>query len=232
MTDTGGVETAGGGGTRVARTGRGPVAAVVLLAVLVNLPLLHSTYVDRRIQASGTDVAATVVDDRVVDGDEYWVSFTFPEDVDPDQRTWQAQVDEETYDDAVAADEIRVRVVEGNPSQYRADGTVQSRTSLVVITLVADLLLLVGAVLLFRYRGRSRAPLQAVALGDVERCAPQSLLERIGGEDYLVRGEVRDVEDGVVVLDLGDRLVRVLLDGHRNPVGHQQPAQVRARLVD
>ena len=85
-------------------------------------------------------------------------------------------------------------------------------------------------------RGNGRDPLgihiRAVALGDVERCAPQSLLERIGGEDYLVRGEVRDVEDGAVVLDLGDRLVRVVLDGHQNPVGHQQAAQVRARLVD
>ena len=155
---------------------------VGLLVLLVNLPLLHSTWVDRRVQGSGTDVTATVVDDRVVAGQEYWVSFTFPEDVDPDQKAWDAQVDEEAYDDAVASGQIRVRVLDGDPSAYRAEGAVQSRVPLVV-TLVADLILLVVLLLLFRYggRGRVRAPLQALALGDVERCAPGSLLERIGG---------------------------------------------------
>lgn len=206
---------------------------VGLLVLLVNLPLLHSTWVDRRVQGSGIDVTATVVDDRVVAGQEYWVSFTFPEDVDPDQKAWDAQVDEEAYDDAVASGQIRVRVLDGDPSAYRAEGAVQSRVPL-VITLVADLILLVVLLLLFRYggRGRVRAPLQALALGDVERCAPGSLLERIGGEDYLVRGEVQDLADGEVLLDLGNRTVRVLLDGHANPVGYQQPAQVRARLLD
>ena len=48
----------------------------------------------------------------------------------------------------------------------------------------------------------------------------------------LVRGEVQDLADGEVLLDLGNRTVRVLLDGHANPVGYQQPAQVRARLLD
>jgi len=206
---------------------------VALLAFLVNLPLLHSTWVDRRVESSGTDVTATVVNDRVVPGEEYWVSFTFPEEVDPDQRTWDAQVDEEAYDDAVASGEIRVRVLADDPSAYRAEGAVTSRVPLVV-TLVADLLLLVVVLLLVRYGGRTRAraALQAVALGDVERCAPGPLLERIGGEDYLVRGEVQDLADGELVLDLGNRTVRVLLDGHANPVGYQQPAQVRARLLD
>ncbi|MCB0895046.1 MAG: hypothetical protein KDB43_06665, partial [Nocardioidaceae bacterium] len=149
------------------------------------------------------------------------------------QKAWDAQVDEEAYDDAVASGQIRVRVLDGDPSAYRAEGAVQSRVPL-VITLVADLILLVVLLLLFRYggRGRVRAPLQALALGDVERCAPGSLLERIGGEDYLVRGEVQDLADGEVLLDLGNRTVRVLLDGHANPVGYQQPAQVRARLLD
>ena len=113
---------------------------VGLLVLLVNLPLLHSTWVDRRVQGSGIDVTATVVDDRVVAGQEYWVSFTFPEDVDPDQKAWDAQVDEEAYDDAVASGQIRVRVLDGDPSAYRAEGAVQSRVPL-VITLVADLIL-------------------------------------------------------------------------------------------
>jgi len=46
-----------------------------------------------------------------------------------------------------------------------------------------------------------------------------------------VVGEVLDRDDQEVVLDLGDRLVRVVLDGHLNHVGHQQPAQARVRVI-
>jgi hypothetical protein len=203
---------------------------VVLLAVVINLPLLHSRYQEQRVSTSGTDVTATVVDDRVVNGDQYWLSFTFPEDVDPDQRTWQSEVDQEAYDDAVASGEITVRVLEDDPSAYRAEGTVANNLPLVV-TLVADLLLLLIALLLWRYGGPRRAQLRAVALEDVERCPPETLLERIHGEDYLIRGDVLAREDGSVTLDLGNRSIVVLLDGHANPVGHQQSAQVRARMI-
>jgi hypothetical protein len=208
---------------------------VLLLAVVVNLPLLHSWYQDQKVASSGKDVTATVVDDRVVSGDEYWISFTFPEDVDPDQKDWQAQVSEEAYDDAVASGEITVRVVEDDPSAYRVEGAVQSSVPL-VITAIADVILLVIVLLLIllpsRYRGRVRARLRAIALGDVERCEPEKLLERIHAEDYLIRGEVLELDEGSVTLDLGNRLVVVLLDGHANPVGHQQSAQVTARLID
>ena len=204
---------------------------VVLLAVVINLPLLHSWYQDQKVRTSGTDVTATLVDDRVVNGDEYWVSFRFPESVDPDQKAWTAEVSEEAYDDAVASGEITVRVDEGNPSAYRAEGAVDSNVPL-VITAIADVILLLIVLLLLRYGGPGRASLRAVALEDVARCAPETLLERIGGEDYLIRGEVLELGEGTVTLDLGNRSVVVLLDGHQNPVGHQQPAQVRARLLD
>ena len=58
------------------------------------------------------------------------------------------------------------------------------------------------------------------------------MLEQLEGTLYLVRGEVVGIADGEIVLDLGDRDVVVVLDGHRNPVGYQQPAQVRARVLD
>jgi hypothetical protein len=208
---------------------------VLLLAAVVNLPLLHSWYQDQRVAASGKDVTATVVDDRVVDGDEFWVSFTFPEDVDPDQKYRQVAVSKEAYDDAVASGEIRVRVIEDDPSAYRVEGAVESSVPL-VITAIADVILLLIVLLIVllpsRYHGRVRAQLRAVALGDVERCAPETLLERIHAEDYLIRGEVLDLDEGSVTLDLGNRLVVVLLDGHANPVGHHQSAQVTARLID
>lgn len=209
--------------------GRRTAFALVLLAVLVNLPLVHSTWTDARIDRSGVEVSAMVVDH---DDAGRRVSFTFPADIDPDRRTWSAGLDEAAYDDAVGSGRLAVRVLEDDPAAYRATGAVESRVPLVA-TVVADVLLLGVGLLLWRAGGRMRlrSRLQAVALGDVERCKPETLLERLQAEDYLVRGEVLEVAEDRVVLDLGNRTIEVLLDGHANPVGHQQAAQVRARMV-
>ena len=205
------------------------VLVVVLAAMLVNLPLLHSTWTDQRVERSGIDVQATVVDHRTVGG-QHLVSFRFSESVDPDQRSWQADVDAATYDRAVASGELGVRVLADDPAAYRADGQVTSNT-LLVMTLLADVVLILAVLILWRLGGRRRPQLRAIAVADVERCAPGSALDRIEGETFLVRGEVSAIEPGQIVLELGDRSVLVYLDGHLNAVGHQQPAQVRARLV-
>jgi hypothetical protein len=205
------------------------VLVLVLGAVLINLPLLHSTWTDRQVDRNGVDVHATVLQHRTVGG-QHLLSFRFPESVDPDQDTWQADVDATTYDRAVEAGEIGVRVLPDDPSAYQVDGQVTSR-SLLVMTLLADVLLLLSALLLWRLGGRRRPQLRAIAMEDVERCAPGSALDRIEGETYLIRGEVTALEPGQVVLQLTDRSVLVYLDGHRNAVGYQQAAQVRARLV-
>ncbi|MFC7495612.1 MULTISPECIES: hypothetical protein [unclassified Nocardioides] len=104
-------------------------------------------------------------------------------------------------------------------------------SALVVVTLVADVALVVAGLLLWRYDARRPPQLQAVAVGDVERCPPGAALDRLDEETYLIRGEVAAVADDRVVIEVGDRSVVVMLAGHRNPVGHQQAAQVRARLV-
>lgn len=205
------------------------ILVLVLAAALVNLPLLHSTFTDQRVQRSGVDVPTTVVGHRTVGG-QHLVSFTFPESIDPDQRTWQADLESSAYDRAVATGQLEVRVLKDDPSAYAADGQVHSN-ALLVMTLIADALLLVTALLLWRVGGRRRPQLRAIAVTDVERCPPGSALDRIEGQTYLIRGEVSSVEPGQLVLELGDRSVLVYLDGHHSSVGHQQPAEVRARLV-
>lgn len=110
-------------------------------------------------------------------------------------------------------------------------GTRLTSDDVVIVTLVADAVLVVIAVLMWRFGGRLRPRLRAIALADVERCAPGGALEQVDEETYLIRGEVTTIEDGQVVLEVGDRSVLVYLDGHRNPVGYQQSAQVRARLL-
>lgn len=208
---------------------------VVLLAGFINLPMLHSTWTRWHVERSGTVVTATVVDDRITDneeGDRYWLAFTFPEEIDPDQETWPAEVEKSVHDDAVATGRVDVRVIEGQPAAHEVEGQVRHWFGLVV-TLVTDLVLVV-IVLLFWYVGRRARPLplRLAAIGDVERCPPGGVLEQIEGTLYLVRGEVTELADGEIVLDLGDQDVIVILDGHANPVGYQQPAQVRGRLLE
>jgi hypothetical protein len=213
----------------VSRSRRRSALLVLLLVVVVNLPLAHSTWQRAQVRRSGVHVTATVTEHRLV-GSEHWLSFRLPARIDAERETRQAEVDGSVYDDAVATGKIGVRVLEDDPSAYEVDGAVQSHTTLVV-TLVLDLLLVLLALVLWRFGGPRRAELRAVALEDVRPGEREVLLERIGGEDYLVRGEVVDDGDGRVVLDLGNRTIVVLLDGHANPVGHRQAAQVRARMI-
>lgn len=206
------------------------VFVLALLAALVNLPLLHGTWTRQKVERSGVDVHATVVGHEDVGG-QHFVSFTFPETIDPDGRTWRADVDRTSYDAAVAAGRIGVRVLADDPSAYEADGQVSSHTVLVV-TLVADGVLLVIVLLMLRFGWRARPQLRAIAVEDFERGPPgDDVIERLAAETYLIRGEVTGLEPGQVVLDVAGRSVLVYLDGHRNTIGYQQPAQVRARLL-
>jgi hypothetical protein len=214
----------------VSRGGRRTWLLLLLLVAVVNLPLLHSTWTERRVERSDIVVTATEVQARATDSGEHWVAFRFPDAVDPEQQTWSAQVDEATYDEAQRTGELKVRVLEDNPAAYQVEGAVDSSFTLVA-TLVADAVLLLLILLLWRRGGLRRGPLRAVALEDVQRCPPGMLLEQLQDEEYLIRGDVLERDRDRVVLDLGDRSVEVRLDGHENPVGYQQSAQVRARLI-
>jgi hypothetical protein len=208
---------------------------VVLLVVVINLPLVHSGLTSWRVERSGTDVTATVTAHRVLspeDDPAYFVEFVYPGDDpdDPDVPRWTAEVDRATYEQAVADEAIGVRVLPDRPAAYTVDGQVTHRLGL-VITLIADAALLTMLLLLWRFRARLRPRLEAVAVADVERCKPGGSLEKTDDGLYLVSGEVSGIKDDEIILELGDRQVRVLLDGHANPVGYQQPARVRVRLV-
>lgn len=205
---------------------------IALVALMVNLPLVHSSWTAGRVDRSGVDVVATVTDTGTVTDESYLVEFRMPAEVDPGQQLWTAQVDQATYDDAVATETVEVRVIPDQPAAYRVDGEVTSSLGLVV-TVFVDLLLLVAAVLVWRYAGarRARPDLVLVAVEDVRRCRTGAVLEELEDGRHLVAGEVCAIEEGEIVLDLGDRQVRVQLDGHDNQVGYQQPAQVTGRLI-
>jgi hypothetical protein len=213
------------------RTNR--ILLVVVLVAFINLPVFHSTWTRWQVGRNGTDTTAEVVETRVLDADEdpsYWLVFRFPESIDPDRAPWTAQVDQDTFEQASAEDAVDVRVLEDRPSAHIVEGEVRNPLGY-IITLIADVILL--AILLLVGRGRSRrpVPIRIAAIGDVERCPPGSALEQIEGDLYLVRGEVTGLDGDEIVLDAGERDVLVVLDGHHNPVGYQQPAQVRGRII-
>jgi len=208
---------------------RTAVVLVVFAALVINLPIAHSTWYGWRLDRDGVQTEATVVETRRVppDSDKYYVEFRLDPELDPEQREWVAQVDADTYDRARADERIGVRVLPGRPSTYEADGQ-QTGSLLWVITLLGDLMLLGMALLYWRSRP-SGAQLSLVATADVERCKPVASIERLKDGSFVVCGEVSGIEDDAVVLDLGDQTVRVELDGHANPVGYQQPARVTGR---
>jgi hypothetical protein len=213
----------------MARRARSQYVGVwVVAAVLVNLPLVHSTWSANRIERAGVDVTAEVTAHGVA-GDWHYLRFQLPADVDPAQATRQVEVDDAAYDAAVESGELEVRVLPDDPEQFQVDGQAGNGV-LVVLTLLVDLLLLVAALLLWRFGG-SRGPLRLMAVEDLRRGPPGAELRQVAPETYLVRGEVAEIAVDRIVLDLDGKSVEVLLNGHSNPVGYQQPAQVHARLA-
>jgi hypothetical protein len=211
------------------------IFVVLILVVVINLPLVGSTIQGWQVDSSGKDVVASLTKYETLGPDDdpvYWLAFEYDTSVDPKQQTWIAQVDRAAYEQATSTRQVEVRVLPGHPSAYRVEGQVHGKVGLVV-TLLADLAL-VGFVLLGRRYGRRRhkaAVLRVAAIEDVTRGPMDPVVEQVEGDLYLVRGDVLKHDEHEVWIDAGEDVVIVILDGHANPVGYQQPAQVRGRLV-
>ncbi len=214
------------------RLSRSTLILLAAVIALVNLPMVHSTWTRSSVERNGVELLAEVTDQQnlgTADEPSWWLSYQLPSTVDPEQRTWSAEVDAATYERAVDDDAVEVRVIEGKPATAIVAGEVRSSAGLIG-TIGADAVLLVMVFLLWRFRGRGRREVETVeALEDVALARPGVSWEDLGDGTVRVTGEVLERDDHEVVLDLGDRLVRVVLDGHANPIGYQQLAQVRVR---
>lgn len=214
---------------------RSRIIVVLVLIAVINLPLVGSTIQGWQIESSGTNVVAALTKYETLgsaDDPTYWLAFRFDKDVDPGQQTWIAQVDRAHYEQAQSTRQVQARVLPKHPSAYRVAGQVHGKVGLIV-TLLADLALL-GFVLLSRRYGRVRHKtevLRVAAIEDITRGPMEPGVEQIEGDLYLVRGEILKQDEHEVWIDSGQDVVIVILDGHTNPVGYQQAAQVRGRLV-
>jgi hypothetical protein len=200
---------------------------VGLVVVMINLPFVHSSWQDHRLDQDGFDIVATVTDHEER-GDQYRVAFD-AKDHDYDYVAGSVSVDRATYDDAVASGTVQVRVLPASTTVWRVHGETTSNLGL-VITIAADVFLLIMVLLLLRFGSRLRQEMVLVATEDLVRCPPGSVLDQVDGLRFVVCGEVETIEDGEVVLDLGDRRVRVVLDGHFNPAGYQQPVRATGTM--
>jgi hypothetical protein len=203
---------------------------LVLVVLVLAFPMVSTMITRARIESSGVDVTATVLD-AARKGDSYLVAFRFPKAVDPDQHRYSAEVDKAAYDKAVARKVITVRVLEGRPRAHRVEGEIRDNTSYVVAGVTIVVVLAVGLVWV-RF-GRRRPPVRLRALEPLQAAGPDEVgtLGRTTGDVFEAVGRVLSADDSEVVLDLGERRVVVALDGHGHELEVGAVARARGSLV-
>jgi hypothetical protein len=204
---------------------------VVLLALLViNVPYGLYEWQQHRVRTSGDKVTATVLGVRD-HGDQADIAFRFPASLHDDQKARSVRVERPVADEAARTGEVTVRVLDGNPDAYHVDGQVRGWGGL-VLTLVADALVLLMVLLSWRLGGRIRRPtLVGIAVEDVRGGEDGSLLDKQADGTYLINGEVASTGPSSLVLTLRDRDVEIHLRDHENTVAVGGRACVRAQLV-
>ena len=211
---------------------RSRLLLVLLLLVVVNLPPAHAAWSDHRLDGDGVTEAVPVVP---AGGDSTVVEVSLPTAVAEELGgaqgllTQPTALDPDAYADAAATGQVEVTYLPEDPGSYRVEGASGGLALATVLLANAALLLVVGLFLLVR--GRTRPELRMVATGDVRRVPPGALLERVNGNDYVVRGDIEELADDALVLQVADRRVRVLLDGHANPASYQQSVEVRGTMI-
>jgi hypothetical protein len=216
---------------RLLSTARGRrLLFVVVVALVLALPLVASLVTRARVDRSGTDVTAAVVDTSRK-GESYLVAFRFPQDVDPDQEAYSASVSKAAYERAVSSGTITVRVLEGRPEAHRADGEIRGVTQYVVMGFGIVLVLAVGW--WWAGRSRRRPTVRIRAASPLEAAGPDdaAALARAPGDIYEAVGTIVSADATEVVIDVGERHVVVLLAGHPNPVPVGSPARARGPVI-
>ncbi|WP_203337796.1 hypothetical protein [Nocardioides limicola] len=206
---------------------------VGLLLLVINLPLGHAWWVERRLDREGVDVVATVTQAREVPPTgRLFIEYALPGDflADGEPRLWVAEVDERTFEVARDSEMVRVTVLPGDRTVHRVVGRVVQRFGL-WITVAADVML-VGVLVLWWFARRRLAwqQVRIVAVCDVQPSSGEPSF--VEGQDgfWLAQGTVLDRDEERVVLDVGEtRRVVVELGPFVNQVPIDRPARALGR---
>jgi hypothetical protein len=209
------------------------VALAIFLMVLITFPVVWGAWNSWRLDAVGVETMAQVTGTDTLppsspEPDRFFIRYHLPTDADPQHAQYTAEIDEATYAAAKATDEIGATYLPGRPGVNVVDGQVSNRIMLWLV-IAADLSMLGVLALALKFGDRPEQQLVLLATGDVVRCKPGFAVEQ-DGENYVVRGDIVAIGTGEFTIHVGaGRDVRVVLGEYRNPVGHQQPAEVRGR---
>lgn len=213
------------------------ILLLVVVVLLINLPIVSSIASGYRLEREGVDLTAPLVDSSTSGSGasaSYVLSARLPADLDPEETVVSARVSRAAYDEALASQRVDLRVNPDRPAlSYRFDGQVRSRTGL-WLTVGADLLLVLVVLLLVRTPryGRRRHDLRLEAVGDiVDADDVYGIVDDDEEGRVRVTGQLLDVTDHEILLDLGDRMAWVVLDGHACPVPVGHDATARGRLL-
>ncbi len=207
--------------------------AFVLVALMINLPFAHNAWTRHKISDQGLVTTVEVVDtEPVPDADDpkvFFISYKFPEEVDADQKQYDAEVDEETFNFARTSKQVEVQYLEDDPSAHVVQGEVRRKFPWVLLGL-GDFALLVFLGLYLKF-GRRDTTLKLMATSDIERSRSEMYgLSQVSADEWVVIGEISNIVGDVVTLVTeGGREVEVALAEYENKVGYQQPCQVRGR---
>lgn len=210
------------------------VLSFLVVTLLINVPIAHTAWTRNRIENSGIETAAHVVEAKGVPASSpgaWFVVYEFPEDIDPDKQEYTVEVDEETYHYAVTSEQVDVRYLPDDPGAHIVEGEVGNSFGLWLVAF-ADIALLLMLLLYVFYGRRQDAPLQLLATADVRRCKPSWSLQQLTKDEYVATGEIVVIEDDHIVLETqGGKRIRLVLGDHANEVGYQQPAEIRGRVL-
>jgi hypothetical protein len=206
------------------------VAIILVALFLVNLPFVHETLDNRKIDRSGREVEATVLKTGTING-RHLVDYRLPRSIDRSGATFSGRVDAATYEQARETKVIAVRVVPDEPAANRPVGEVRSPL-FTVVALVADaVILVVGLLFLRRWRRWSLYEVLSAGDGLVTLRSRQQTLTAAAPEGWAGRVQPGDRVSGKMHLVAeGDVLPGIPQSGLEQI--HGASYVVRGRVLD
>ena len=209
-----------------------------LVALLVNLPWGYGRWLEHELTAHGQVTQAAVVKT----GTGGLVDYRLPARLGVGDRSWTVRVDADAFAVAQRTHRLPVRYLPDDPTRNQPVG-LSSGSFLPLVTLLADLALLLVAVMLLRHRRAAAVQVEALTAVDPAPGATPGVVEEAG--ELVVVGTLLDARRSRAVDGSGGRLeldvpvsslapggrVVVQLGAQRNRGALRDVVRLRARAL-